>query len=472
MVDKKRLIHLIIGPSLFLSCLIILPSSIFSNVESRAAVGTIFWMAYWWVTRPVDYAIAAFLPMAINAILPMADMSKVLPNYWSETVLLLFAASIITVSWEETGLDKRIAALFLRLIGNGVRNQLIFWFLLSTALSTILPNSVVCATITPIAVAMLKYAGHNSIEDSKVGSLLLLTIAFAVGIGGLATPLGGAMNLVTVDYIQQITGEEYMYVDWVVRFLPIMIILIISNLLYLLIGTKKTDTLGGSKEYFENEYKKMAKMSREEWISLSLFLIATILAFTRQTYKDLLPGLKPAYSFLICAMVGFLFQKHDGSKLMTWKSAQGKIIWELLFIFGGGMAAGTLITGSGAADSIGAAVSQMGLNGGLVAVGVFIAVPMILANVTSNTGTAAVVVPIVISIANGIHQNPIPYIYVATIGVNLAYMFPTSIRAVPVGYGLSPKYMLKEGWKISLLTWVLMTISGWLLLTYWPAFSN
>ena len=429
-------------------------------------------MAYWWVTKPVDYAITAFLPIVINALLPMTGMGPVISNYASETVLLLFGASIITLSWEETGLDKRIASLFLKLIGDDVRKQLVFWFLLSVILSSVLPNSVVCATITPIAVAMLKYVGQGDIEQSKSGSLILLTIAYAVGVGGLASPLGGAMNLVTVDYIQQLTGEEYMYINWVIKFLPLMIILIISNLAYLLCRTEKRAKLGGSKEYFEREYQQMPKMSFEEWASLILFLIAMILSFTRQLYKELVPGLKPAYAFILCAMLCFFIKRKDGKRLMTWKSVQGRIIWELLFIFAGGMAAGTLITGSGAAKAIGDFVGQLGLSGGILALGVFIAVPMFLANVTSNTGAASVVIPIVISIASGLEQNPIPYIYAATIGVNLAYMIPTSIRAIPVGYGLSAKYMLKEGWKITILTLVLMTVSAFLLMKYWPQFSQ
>ncbi len=471
MTTKTRITHLFIGPFLFLLCSLFLPQSVFDTLTSRAAIGTVLWMAYWWVTTPVDYAITAFIPMVINALLIMAPMDKVIANYASETVLLLFGASIITVSWEETGLDKRIAALFLRLIGEKVRHQLVFWFLLSALLSAVLPNSVVVACITPIAVAMLRYVGHDDVGNSKVASLLLLTIAYAVGLGGLATPLGGAMNLVTVDYIQQVTGQEYMYVDWVARFLPIMGILIVSNLLFLLIGTKKSDSLGGSREYFEQEYKKLPKMSGVEWASLILFLLATVLSFTRQLYKDFLPGLKPAYAFIICAFLCFLITRKGGIRLMVWKHVQTKVIWELLFIFAGGMAAGTLITSSGAATAIGNGVAQMGLSGGILAICIFIAVPMVMANVTSNTGAASIIIPIVISIANGIGQNPIPYIYAATVGVNLAYMIPTSIRAVPVGYGLSAKYMLKVGWKITLMTLALMTVSVWLLMKYWPAFG-
>ncbi len=113
----------------------------------------------------------------------------------------------------------------------------------------------------------------------------------------------------------------------------------------------------------------------------------------------------------------------------------------------------------------------MGLTGGLVTVLVIITVTLIMSDVTSNTATAAVAIPIVISIVQGIGLNPIPYIYIASIGVNLSYMLPTSIRAVPVGYGLKPRYMLNEGWKMSILVIIAMTALSYLLLRYWPAFS-
>ena len=69
-------------------------------------------------------------------------------------------------------------------------------------------------------------------------------------------------------------------------------------------------------------------------------------------------------------------------------------------------------------------------------------------------------------------MNPIPFVYIASIGVNLSYMLPTSIRAIPVGYGLQPKYMLKEGYKITILVIISMTITSYLMLKYWSAFST
>lgn len=471
-MKSKRNIYLLMGPALFALCCLFLPQSIFETFASRAAIGTIVWMAFWWITAPVDYAVTAFLPIALNAIVQMTDMPAVIANYASETILLLLGASIITVSWEETGLDRRIAARFLGFIGDNLRHQIIFWFILSAALSSVLPNAVVCATMTPIAVAMLTYVGEGDIANSRIGSKLLLTIAYAAGLGGIATPLGGAMNLVTVDYIQQLTGEEYIYMHWVIKFLPIVIVLVAVNIMFMLRDVKKTESLGGSRDYFVQEYKKMAPMSFEEKCSLAMFVIATVLAFTRQLYQDILPGLKPAYAFIICAILAFLIVNKNGERLMVWKSVQTKIIWELIYIFAGGLAAGTLISQTGAAQYIGEAVARMGLTGGFVTVLVIITVTLLMSDVTSNTATAAVAIPIVISIVQGIGLNPIPWIYIASIGVNLSYMLPTSIRAVPVGYGLSPKYMLKEGWKMTILVIISMTVTAYLLLTYWPAFST
>lgn len=469
---KTRTIHLLIGPALFFICYFFLPDAFFDTSASRGAIGTIAWMAYWWITGPVDFAVTGFMPLVLNAIFQIADMKLIIANYADEIILLLLGASIITASWEVTGLDKRIASMFLMLIGSNLRSQLIFWFVLTTVLSTVLPNAVVCAAITPIAVSMLKYIGIEEVSTSKIASMILLTVAYGAGVGGLASPLGGAMNLVTVEYLQQVTGQEFIYWHWVVRFLPLMLLLVISNLIYLCLCVKKTDSLGGSKEYFVEQYRSMGKMCYEEKWALGLFLVATILAFTRQFYQEALPGLKPAYVFITCAVISFIVMKRDGTRMITWKSAERKVIWDLLYIFAGGLAAGTMINESGAASAIGAAMASMNLTGGFFTILIIVTVTLLMSDMTSNTATAAVAMPIVISIVTGIGLNPIPYIYVATIGVNVSYMLPTSIRAIPVGYGLEPKFMLKKGVGMTVMVILLMSIASWLMVTYWPAFST
>jgi len=111
-------------------------------------------------------------------------------------------------------------------------------------------------------------------------------------------------------------------------------------------------------------------------------------------------------------------------------------------------------------------VSKMNLSNTLFMVFIIVTVTLLLSDVTSNTATASVAMPIVISICNGMGLDPIPYIYVASIGVNLSYMLPTSIRAIPVGYGLSPKYMFSQGWKMSIMVIILMTAAAYILLPF------
>lgn len=470
--NSTRVINLVIGPLLFLLCATLLPHHYFNTVAARGAIGTIAWMAYWWITGPVDFAVTGFLPVAVNAVIQMADMGLVIANYADEIILLLLGASIITASWELSGLDKRIASFFLVMIGNELRSQVIFWFLLTTVLSAVLPNAVVCAAITPIAVSMLRYLGMEDIGESKTGSMVLMTIAYGAGVGGMASPLGGAMNLVTVQYLEQATGKEYIYWHWVIRFLPIMAVVIVSNLIYLVCRCKKGENLGGSREYFVQQYHSMGKMSGDEKWGLGLFVVATVLSFTRQLYQNYLPGLKPAYVFIICAVIAFAVVKRDGSRLITWKSAEVKIIWDLLYIYAGGLAAGTLINESGAGKAIGEAMAAMHLDGGFLTIFVIVTVTLLMSDMTSNTATAAVAMPIVISMVQGIGLNPVPYIYVATIGVNLSYMLPTSIRAIPVGYGMKPGFMLRHGVWLTIISILLLSVTAWLLVTYWPAFST
>lgn len=216
----------------------------------------------------------------------------------------------------------------------------------------------------------------------------------------------------------------------------------------------------------------MPPMTKEEKLSLGLFILATLLSFTRQLYQAYLPGLKPAYVFIICAILSFFITSKDGKRLMTWKNTQKRIVWDLIYIFAGGMALGTLINGSGVAKTIGEFVSRANISGGFLLILGIITLTLLLSDITSNTATAAVAMPIVISIVNGIGENPIPYIYVASISVNLSYMLPTSIRAIPVGYGLEPKYMLKKVIPMTIVVILLMSILSYMLMKFWPAFST
>ncbi len=168
-------------------------------------------------------------------------------------------------------------------------------------------------------------------------------------------------------------------------------------------------------------------------------------------------------------MLTFFIKEDSGKRLMVWKNVQKSVIWDLLFLFAGGLALGAMIQKTGAAQDIGNIVANANIQSTFVLIFAIMLLTFALSAVTSNTATAAISLPIVVSVTQGLGLNPIPYIYAATIGINLSYLFPTSIRSVPVGYGLSAKYLLSEGWKTTVITIILMTVMSAILLPWWAS---
>lgn len=466
--NLKRVISIFLGPALFGLMLLVLPAEF--TLEMRGAIGTLLWMVCWWLFPPCAYPIIGFLPMAINALLPMIKMSTIIAQYTSTSCIMVLCGMIILASWSVTGLDKRIATSFLYLVGTSARSQSIFWYLLAVILSSFLPNLVVAATIIPIAYSMLKYCGLQSIRESKAASLIMMVIPWGATVGGLTTPLGSSSNIVIIDYIEQVIGREYYYTDWVIRFLPIIITLVAINVLFIFVISPKNLSLPGSREYLLSVRNELGKMKKNEWISLVLFVVAAVLAFTRNLYADLLPGLQPAYSFVICAILLFLIPGEGGKPIAEWKQITPEVNWGLLYMFGGALALGELLTGTEADVVFGAILSGAGVHGEFLVVFIVLAFTLTISDLTSNGATAAMCMPIILTMAAALKINPIPLIYVGSIGVSLSYTMPTSIRAISVGYGLEPAFMVKRGFVLSVIVIPSLSFLCYMLMKYWPTF--
>ncbi len=465
--DKNKLHWLLLGPLLFCSAFI--PYAF--DLKVRAAFGAVLWMATWWVTMPVHPAITAFLPVAINAVFSLTSMSGIIGSYSAELIFLLAGANIITMAWEATGVDQRIAAIGLSMVGTSVRQQVVVWFMAATLLSAFLPNTVVAAILCSIAVSMLKFVGEDDLKTSKVAPMILLAIVWGANNGGMFTPLGGAMNLVTVSYLEDLTGHELLYTDWVVQLLPFAIGVTVVTLLVLLLQKYEQKTLEGSREYFEQLYKKMPKMQKAEVLSLLAFVIAALLSFTRQLYQSYLPDLKPGYVFLIFGLLMFFLSDSNGEKVVTWEKAEKNLMWGLFFLFAGGTALGNLVNGSGAAEVFAEFISTVEFNNTFLLILFIVTFNVILSDIINNTACAAVTIPIIIGIAKGLEVPVIPYVWIATVSYNISYTLPTSIRAIPIGYGLDAGYMFKKGIWNSILTILATSVIGWLCIQLWPGFG-
>jgi len=459
---RNTILNVLIGVVIFAVVAFLLPKNHFSR-EAAIALATLAVMVYWWITRPVHIAVTALLPIVINSVFSITPMGDVLANYFSPIVVLLIGSNVLIACWIYSGLDRRIALKSLSIIGTGVKKQLLIWFLLSTILSMFLPNAVVAASLCPIAAAMVQFSTgeEEGVSQSKTLYLILIAIVWGAGLGGFGTPLGGAMNLVAINHIESMTGEEYMYITWTLKMLPYLSILAVGTCVYLLLIKTQNKRLLGSKEYFVGEYKKMGKAKRSEKISLVLFIIAVLLAFTRPLYQNLLPEFKPFYGFLLMGSLAFFLNGEKGKKLITWDFAVKKINWGLIILFSGGLAVGKLIISTGAAGSIAGIVASLSGTNIFVIILLFVFLGMFLANASSNTAATAVLVPIVITITISLGLEAMPYIYIAAAACNCAYILPTSIRAIPVGFGLDVNYMFNKGLIAVVISFALLSIAAY-----------
>lgn len=470
---RKRRYHFLAvfaGPLIFLLSIVLFQS--FFTFKGAAALGTMLWMVSWWILRPVNISITSLLPIAVNAIFNLLPMEEIISQYFSEIIVLLFGADLVCLTWSTTGLDKRMAIKILCCIGPSLKQQIRVWLILSTIMSVFLPNVVVCTIMVPVAVSMLQFLGEENIRSSRIALPILLAIVWGAGIGGFGSPLGGAANLVAINYLEQLTGKEFMYIEWLSRFLPFLFIIMLLNLFFLERIPVPTQQLGETKQYFSKLYAELGKIKAGEKISLILFLAAMLLSFCRPLFADIFPGLKPAYIFLICGFLTFLFEDENGKALLSWQQAERGVMWGMYFLFAGGLALGKLVTDTGAAAKMAELITILPLSGGLETIFVFNAFSCLLTEISSNTAAAAIAVPVVQNIAQALSLNPVPYIMISIVAFNTAYILPVSIRAIPVSYGLDPANLFRYGLLLSASSVIIITLLGYIFMNFFPAFGT
>ncbi len=467
-----KLRHLVAGPLVF-AVLLLIPLGGLA-FETRGAMGLLVWMAWWWITRPVHLAVTGLLPLPVGAVFGLAPMDEVATSYAQDTILLLLGANILTSVWVRWGLDRRIGLASLLGVGTDVRRQILVWFLVSAALSGVLPNTIVAATMIPIVVAMLRSVGIEDLWNSRVGTALVIAVAWGTSTGGAASPLGGAPNLLTVGFIEElVTGQEFLFLTWVMRLAPITAVIVLVMFLFLRFAMRpEVDTLPGSKDYIRDELGALGPMKTEEKWGLALFVVAVALAFGRPLYAEFVPGLTPAFAFVAMAVASFVIRTREGP-LITWAFAQANMYWGLFYLFAGGIALGRILSGSGAAQAFANALMPYAGSGGFTAVLVFSLLTMVLTQVTSNTAAIAIVVPVTISTFQSLDLNPIPFVYIVTVIGNCGFILPSSAGgpAVAAGYGVNLQTMAVKGLFASLLVLLTLVVLGYALARWWPAFG-
>ena len=465
-------LHLLGGPLAFL-LLLLVPDAVL-EYPVRGSLGLLLWMSWWWIFEPVNLAVTGFLPLVVLALFNFLPVARILPSYSEELIFLLLGANILSTVWTRWGLDRRIALVSLIGVGPGTRRQIMVWFAIAMVLSAFLPNTIVAAAMIPVVLAMLRFIGIEDIGKSVFGSAVVIAIAWGTSVGGFWTPLGGAPNLLIIKLLQQtLISHEFLFMTWVTRLLPLTIAIAAVSFVFMRFAfTPEQQRVEGTRDYFAQELRSLGAMAVPEKWGLSFFLAATILAFTRQFYSALLPGLNPAYAFLTFAVLCFVI-RHKGEPLLKWEYAQKHMAWGLFYLFAGGAALGEVLSQTGTAKLVADMLVPFAGGGGFRAVLVFSLMTIVVTQITSNTAAVGIMVPITISTFQSLGMNPIPFVYIVAVAANCGVMLPSSAGgpAVAAGYGVNLKMMFSRGLWLAALLWAVIALLGYALAAYWQGFA-
>ncbi len=476
--SKRQRIGLVLGPVLFIIMLVVpKPPGMDISAQRMAAVALL--MATWWLCESIPIPATSLLPIPLFPLLGIMHTKKATAPYANHLIFLFMGGFIIALSMQRWNLHRRIAMTIVRAIGFSP-GRLIFGFMLATAsLSAFVSNTATAVMMMPIGLAIITHVineGKKEGLDKEIdfsadkfafGLNLMLGIAYAASIGGIATLIGTPPNTVLAAYLNKAHGYEITFASWLVVGIPLVIVFLPLCWLWLtrVANPMKLKKVPGGPEMINQELKDMGSMSTGERWTAVIFLLTAIGWIFRTKISFLFHDPKMVTDAAI-AMTGALalflipVDIKKNNFVMNWEWAS-KMPWGVLILFGGGLALASGFKATKLADWIGSQVGLLGSAPILILIVAVITLVIMLTEMTSNTATSAMVMPILSAVAIGLGQNPLILIVPAAIAASCAFMLPvaTPPNAIVFGSGyVTIPQMARSGLGLNLLGIVLITI--------------
>ncbi|NOQ52551.1 MAG: DASS family sodium-coupled anion symporter [Desulfuromonadaceae bacterium] len=479
----RQKVGLALGPLLFiLMFLIPTPAGMDPAAQKMAAVALL--MATWWMCESIPIPATSLLPIALFPLLGIMHTKQATAPYASHLIFLFMGGFIIALSMQRWELHRRIAMNIVKAVGFSP-GRLIFGFMVATAvLSAFVSNTATTVMMMPIGLAIIshiieegKKEGLDKTIDFAQGKFnfglnLMLGIAYAASIGGVATLIGTPPNTVLAGYLQKTYGYEITFVDWMKVGVPLVVVMLPACWFWLIriANPMKLKKVPGGRDLIIKELKEMGSMSvGERWTALVFASTALGWIFRKQlsfVFPD--PTLvTDAAIAMTGALVLFLIPINMKKNLfvMNWHWAS-KLPWGVLILFGGGLAMATGFKKTGLAEWIGSQVGLLENAPILVLIIAVVTLIIYLTELTSNTATAAMVMPILSAVAIGLGQSPLLLVVPAAIAASHAFMLPvaTPPNAIVFGSGyVSIPQMAKSGVGLNLIGIVLVVVVTYVL---------
>jgi len=449
--------------------------------EGKLMLSLTLWMAIWWITDAVPIAGTALLPLMVLPLSGVLNLKQVSNNYMDPTVLLYMGGFLLATSIEKWNLHKRIALNIINLLGTDLR-RIVLGFMLATGfLSMWISNSATALMMLPIGLAVIgQFKNHlgdeNGILSTHLAKNILLGIAYAASIGGMATLIGTPTNNVLRAVVEKLYNYTIDFNEWMLFAFPFSVVLLAIAWFYLVnYGNPlpKKFNLTEAKSVIQDQIVSLGKITYEEKSVLAVFGLVCFCWITR---SFLLAPLLPALDDTIIALLGVMLllllpssgKSEPKGRILDWKTAE-QIPWGVLILFGGGLALAEGFKETGLASWIGQHLSLIEGVSFFVLLLIIIAAVNFLTEVTSNVATASMLLPILASVAIKLDVHPFGLMVGATLAASCAFMLPvaTPPNAVVFGPGyLKIKDMVKAGLWLNILSIILLTLMVYFILPW------
>lgn len=446
------------------------------NVTYTAAIA--FLMAFWWISEALPIGVTSFLPIILFPVLGILDGKAISEAYINYVIFLFIGGFLVALAMEKWNLHKRIALKVLSIVG-GSPFMILFGFMFSAAfLSMWMSNTATTMMMLPIAfsvsTALEEVHGKSKIQSFVIG--LLLAIAYACSIGGIATLVGSPPNLSFMRIFEIIYpgGPSVSFGQWMTFAFPISIVMFVFTLFFLFFIYKPKEKIERmDKSFFKKEYNSLGKMTIEE---KRVFILFLVLAFLWVFRTDINLGFvnitgwssifkHPKYlndgtvAMLIAILLFIIPSSKKNEALLTWKITS-KLPWHIVFLFGGGFALAKGFIDSGLSGYLGGLlVSAESLSSNELVISLT-AMMTLLTEFTSNTATTEMILPIIGGLASEILVNPLLIMIPVTLAASMAFMIPiaTPPNAIVFGTGrLTMLHMMKTGFFINIVAIIVIS---------------
>ncbi|MEX2525612.1 MAG: DASS family sodium-coupled anion symporter [Gammaproteobacteria bacterium] len=465
---NRNTLGLILGPLFFLLLLLLPePEGMSPAAMNVAAVAAL--MAVWWITEAIPIPATALLPIFLFPILGIMEGGVVTLSYANHLIYLFMGGFLIAVTMEKWNLHRRIALYTIRLIGV-TPNRIIFGFMLSTwFLSMWISNTATTMMMLTIALAVVSRVANGIKSDPELkldteaghfrfGTALMLGIGYAASIGGVATLIGTPPNAIFAGVVEKTYGITINLVDWMTFALPLSVVMLFITwfLLTHVLFRSGIKHLPGGRETIECEITELGRVSYQEKAVLTVFvLVAGLWILRGLTAMPLFEYVQDSTIAMGGAILLFVIPSNWQKRefLLDWQTAI-TIPWDILILFGGGFALAQGFSQSGLTDFIAGRLTV--LEGTSIVFMVLAAAALVtfLTEITSNTATATIILPVMAALAAAMQVHPFSLMIAATIAASYAFMLPVATPPNAIVFGsrqVTIQQMMKIGIWLNLI---------------------